>query len=109
MQLERDQDYRSGGMRGPHPHADRDTAKDSSSKFHGVGERKKQPDAVREVPGAKIEIPEPGILVPRVLRGHCRKKCKENTGVHPTTVRAGQSRRATDHAGLLKRPFTGGK
>ena len=76
MQLERDQDYRSGGMRGPHPHADRDTAKDSSSKFHGVGERKKQPDAVREVPGAKIEIPEPGILVPWVLCGHGREKCK---------------------------------
>ena len=36
MQLERDQDYRSGGMRGPHPHADRDTAKDSSSKFHNA-------------------------------------------------------------------------
>ena len=94
MQLERDQDYRSGGMRGPHPHADRDTAKDSSSKFHGVGERKKQPDAVREVPGAKIEIPEPGILVPWVLCGHGREKCKEDTGVYPMSVRAGQSRRA---------------
>ena len=109
MQLERDQDYRSGGMRGPHPHADRDTAKDSSSKFHGVGERKKQPDAVREVPGAKIEIPEPGILVPWVLCGHGRETCKEDTGVHPMSVRAGQSRRAADHAKLLKCPFTGGK
>ena len=77
MQLERDQDYRSGGMRGPHPHADRDTAKDSSSKFHGVGERKKQPDAVREVPGAKIEIPEPGILVPWVLCGHGGENAKK--------------------------------
>ena len=77
MQLERDQDYRSGGMRGPHPHADRDTAKDSSSKFHGVAERKKQPDAVREVPGAKIEIPEPGILVPWVLCGHGRENAKK--------------------------------
>ena len=56
MQLERDQDYRSRGMPGPHPHADRDTAKDSSSKFHGVGERKKQPDAVREIPGAEIQV-----------------------------------------------------
>ena len=92
-----------------HPHADRDTAKDSSSKFHGVGERKKQPDAVREVPGAKIEIPEPGILVPWVLCGHGREKCKEDTGVHPMSVRAGQSRRAADHAKLLKCPFTGGK
>ena len=109
MQLERDQDYRSGGMRGPHPHADRDTAKDSSSEFHGVAERKKQPDAVREVPGAKIEIPEPGILVPWVLCGHGREKCKEDTGVHPMSVRAGQSRRAADHAKLLKCPFTGGK
>ena len=94
---------------GPHPHADRDTAKDSSSKFHGVGERKKQPDAVREVPGAKIEIPEPGILVPWVLCGHGREKCKEDTGVYPMSVRAGQSRRAADHAKLLKCPFTGGK
>jgi len=54
VQLERDQEHRSGGVPRPHPHADRDTAKDSSSKFHGVAERKKQPDAVREVPGAKI-------------------------------------------------------
>ena len=30
-------------------------------------------------------------------------------GVHPTTIRAGQSRRATNHAELLKCPFTGGK
>ena len=109
VQLERDQDYRSRGMPGPHPHADRDTAKDSSSKFHGVAERKKQPDAVREVPGAKIEIPEPGILVPWVLCGHGREKCKEDTGVYPMSVRAGQSRRAADHAKLLKCPFTGGK
>ena len=86
MQLERDQDYRSGGMRGPHPHADRDTAKDSSSKFHGVGERKKQPDAVREVSGTEIQIPKSGILVLRVPRGHSRKKCKEDTGVYLTPV-----------------------
>ena len=79
------------------------------SKFYGVAERKKQPDAVREVPGAKIEIPEPGILVPWVLCGHGREKCKEDTGVHPMSVRAGQSRRAADHAKLLKCPFTGGK
>ena len=109
MQLERDQDHRSGGMPGPHPHADRDTAKASSSKFHGIPERKEQPDAVREVPGAEIQIPEPGILVAWVLCGHGREKCKEDTGVHPTTVRAGQSRRATDHAELLKSPFTGDK
>ena len=37
------------------------------------------------------------------------EKCKEDTGVHPTTIRAGQSRRATNHAELLKCPFTGGK
>ena len=37
------------------------------------------------------------------------KKCKEDTGVHLTTIRAGQSRRATNHAELLKCPFTGGK
>ena len=37
------------------------------------------------------------------------KKCKEDTGVHPTSVRAGQSRRAADHAKLLTGPFTGGK
>ena len=42
-------------------------------------------------------------------RGYRREKCKEDTGVHPTTIRAGQSRRATNHAELLKCPFTGGK
>jgi len=36
VQLERDQDYRSRGMPGPHPHADRDTAKDSVSRFMGI-------------------------------------------------------------------------
>ena len=36
-------------------------------------------------------------------------KNAEDTGVHPTTIRAGQSRRATNHAELLKCPFTGGK
>ena len=44
-----------------------------------------------------------------ILRGHGRKKCKEDTGVHTTSVRAGQSRRAADHAELLRSPFTGGK
>ena len=108
MQLERDQDYRSGGMRGPHPHADRDTAKDSSSKFYGVAERKKQPDAVREVPGAKIEIPEPGILVPWVLRRHGGQGCAKDTGVHQTSVGRGQSRGTTDDGERLN-PFTGSK
>ena len=82
----RDQDHRSRGMSGPCPHADRDTAKDSVSSFMGYPERKKQPDALREVSGTEIQVPEPGILVPRVLRGHSREKCKEDTGVHPTPV-----------------------
>ena len=64
---------------------------------------------LREVSGTEIQIPKSGILVLRVPRGHSRKKCKEDTGVHPMSVRAGQSRRAADHAKLLKCPFTGGK
>ena len=109
MQLEGDQDHRSGGVPGPHPHADQDTAEDSGGEFHGVSEGEKQPDAVREVSGAEIQISEPGILMPWILRGHGREKCKEDTGIHPTSVRAGQSRRAADHAKLLTGPFTGGK
>ena len=64
---------------------------------------------LREVSGTEIQIPKSGILVLRVPRGHSRKKCKEDTGVYLTPVWARQSRRATDHAELLKSPFTGDK
>ena len=64
---------------------------------------------LREVSGTETQIPKSGILVLRVPRGHSRKKCKEDTGVYLTPVWARQSRRATDHAELLKSPFTGDK
>ena len=36
MQLERDQEHRSGDVPRPHPHADGDAAKDSVSRFMGI-------------------------------------------------------------------------
>ena len=54
MRMERSKYNTSRSMPRSCAYAGGDTAKDSSSKFHGVAERKKQPDAVREVPGAKI-------------------------------------------------------
>ena len=60
-------------------------------------------------PELKYKIPEPGILVPRVLCGHRRENAKKIQEYIQRQYRAGQSRRATNHAELLKCPFTGGK
>lgn len=54
--------------------------------------------------------------MPEVRSANCTSKqrtqqgkYKEETGVHPAPVRAGQSGRAADYAGILKSPLTGSK
>ena len=82
-------DYRSRGVPRPHPHAVRDTTKGSCIKFHGVPQREKQSDDIREVSRAKVQVPESGVLVPRVLRRYSRKKCKEDRGVYQKAIGRG--------------------
>lgn len=54
LRVEEDKDRRSGGVPGPCTYAAGDTAKGIDIKLHGVLEGKKQPDDLREVPGAKV-------------------------------------------------------
>ncbi len=55
MQLERDQEHRSGDVPRPHPHADGDAAKDSGIEVHGDPERKEPPDAYEKFPELKYK------------------------------------------------------
>ena len=72
MQLEENQYHRSRGMPRPYPYAGGNTAKGFNIKFHGISERKKQFDDIREVSKIEIHISKSGILVQRI--SHCSKK-----------------------------------
>ncbi len=54
----------------------------SVSSFVGFLKREEQPNAVRKVSGAEVQIPEPGVLVPRVLCRHGREEHETDRGVH---------------------------
>ena len=108
VQLEEDKDSRSRSVPGPRTYAGRDTAEGSDIELHGIPKGKEQSDDLREVPRAAVQVPEPGILVLRILRRYGGKECKEDRGVHPSSIRRGQSRRTTDNGEFLS-PFTGSR
>lgn len=56
MQLEKGENRRGRGLPRSYPHVGRDTAEIFGLEFYGVSEGKKQPDAVREIPGAEIQV-----------------------------------------------------
>ena len=56
VQLEEGKNHRSGSMSRSYPHAGRDTAEIFGLELHGISEGKKQSDAVREIPGAEIQV-----------------------------------------------------
>ena len=85
-------------MSGPRPHVARDTAQSERVGLHRIFKGEEQPDAVREVSRASIQIQGQGILVPRLLCRHDRQKHGENCSVYPKSIEGGQVRRPTDHA-----------
>ena len=68
--MEEDKDSRSRSVSGSRTYAGGDTAKGIGIQLHGVLKREEQLNDLREVPGAQVQIPKPGVLVPWVLRGH---------------------------------------
>ena len=59
VQLEEDKNSRGRGMPGSCAYARRNTAEGSSIEFHGISQGEKQPDDLRKVSGAEIQVPEP--------------------------------------------------
>ena len=70
LRMEEGRNHRDRGMPGSRTYAGGDTAKGSGIQLHGVLKREEQLNDLREVPGAQVQIPKPGVLVPWVLRGH---------------------------------------
>ena len=56
VQLEEGENCRGRGVPRSYPHAGRDTAEIFGLELYGVSEREKQPDAVREIPRAEIQV-----------------------------------------------------
>ena len=77
LRMEKDKNCGSRSMSRSCTYAGRNTAESSDIKLYGISEREKQPDDLRKVSGAEIQISESGILVQRILRGHNREKCKK--------------------------------
>ena len=83
-------------------------AQDKRIKLHGIFEGEEQPDDLRKIPRAEIQIQESGILVPGILRGHGGEECKEDRRVHPAPAGRRQGRGTADDGKYLS-PFTGSK
>ena len=106
--LEKGEYHRSRSMPGSYPYAGRNSAEVCGVEFHGILEREKQPDDLRKIPRAEIQIQESGILVPGILRGHGGDECKEDRRVHPAPAGRRQGRGTADDGKYLS-PFTGSK
>ena len=82
VRVEKDKNSRGRSVPGPCAYALGDTAEILRFKFRGIPVREEQPNAVRTVSGAEVQIPEPGVLVPRVLCRHGREEHETDRGVH---------------------------
>ena len=109
LRMEKDKNCGSRSMSRSCTYAGRNTAESSDIKLYGISEREKQPDDLRKVSGAEIQISESGILVQRILRGHSREKCKKDTRIYSKPIRRRQSRGTADDGKLLKDSFTSSK
>ena len=74
--------HRSGGMCRPHPYARKYSTASKCSTIHGISQGKKHANDIRSSRKSQIQVWESALLVPWILCGHGRKKCKENTGIH---------------------------
>ena len=109
LRMEKDKNRGSRSMSRSCTYAGRNTTESSDIKLYGISQREKQPDDLRKVSGAEIQISESGILVQRILRGHGREKCKEDTRIYSKPIRRRQSRGTADDGKLLKDSFTSSK
>ena len=100
--------YRGRGVSGSCAYACGNPAQDKRIKLHGIFEGEEQPDDLRKIPRAEIQIQESGILVPGILRGHGGEECKEDRRVHPAPAGRRQGRGTADDGKYLS-PFTGSK
>ena len=65
--------------------------------FYGVFEREEQHNAVRAIRRVKIQVPEPKILVQRVLCGYSREKREPNCGICEEPIKRGRDGRTTEN------------
>ena len=80
--MEGSQDREGRGVSRPCAYAGGDSTKTVGIKFHGILEGKEQYDAVRTVWGTEIQVSEPGILAPGILRGYGGQECKSHSVIH---------------------------
>ena len=98
MRMERRKSNCGRSVPRPYPSIRRDTAKDCSIKLYGVAQGKEQHNAIRAIRRTQIQIPEPRILVARILRRHGRKEREPNCGVRQEPAKRGRIR------GTIKNP-----
>ena len=80
-------DHRGRSLSGSYPSVCRDTAEDYGIKVYGIPEREKQHNAVWAIRRAEIPVPEPWILVQRILCRYGRKKREPNCGVYKEPIK----------------------
>ena len=89
LRMEGGTDSTGRSMPGSCAYAHRNTAKGGSIKFHGISQGKEQPDDLREVSGIEVQVPEPRILMQRVLCRYSREERTAYSRIHKETVRGG--------------------
>lgn len=94
--MERDSDTRGRGMPRPRAHADFGAPEILGFRDNGVPEGQIVPDDIPEVGQREIQVPEPGILVPGVLRRHGGQEREEDRGIHPKSAEGGPDGRPAD-------------
>ena len=87
---------RGGGVPRPRAHADFGAAQILGLRDHGVPQGKIVFDDIPEVGQREVQVPEPRILVPGLLRGHGGQKREEDRGAHPKSAQGGPRGRPAD-------------
>ena len=86
MQVERGNDTGSGSMPGSCAYACGDTSEVQCFAIHGISEREKQPDDIREMGKHEVQVSEQRILVQRILCRYGRKEHEEDKRIYSTSA-----------------------
>ena len=94
MRVEGNRHPRGRGLPRPRAHADFDPAQILGFRDHGIPQGEIVFDDLPKVGEREIQIPEPRILVPGVLRRHGWEKHEEDRGIHSKSAQGRSSCRA---------------
>ena len=97
---------RGRSMSGPYTYARPDTAEYKRIGFHGISEGEKFANDLRPARESKVQVRQPKILVPGILRRYGRKKRKKDRRIYTKPISGRSSIRSNEYQGV-RRPVYG--